>query len=73
VYVPQQHRVFKKSARRHAVLTGLSWFSSILSGNCRDNAMNRPQPFPFKSFPIHYSLIILSIETTESVVKLKKC
>jgi hypothetical protein len=46
--------------RTPALLTGLSWFSSVLSSKCWDTTLIRPQLLPSKSFPVHYSLFILT-------------
>jgi hypothetical protein len=39
---------------------GLSWFSSVPPGKCRDSILKiRPRPIPSKSFSIRHSLITL--------------
>jgi hypothetical protein len=41
----------------------ISWFYSHLPGKRGDGTSVRPRPFPYISFPIHYSLTILPLDT----------
>jgi hypothetical protein len=43
-----------------------SWFSSVHPGIFRVNVSIMPRPFPSKSYPIHYSAIILSFNAVQS-------
>jgi hypothetical protein len=38
---------------------GFSWFSSVPTGIYLDNTSIRSQPFPSKSFPTHYSSVVI--------------
>jgi hypothetical protein len=47
---------------RPIILTGLKRFPQSLSINTGTAPRVKPRPFPSASFPIHYSLIILSVD-----------